>query len=82
LCELPAGHCVKGQYAALSYCWGGENPASLQKKTFDDFKRGIDEANLPQTLQDAFYVARSLQIGYIWIDALCIMQDDREDWER
>jgi hypothetical protein len=27
-------------------------------------------------------IARYLEFDYIWIDCLCIVQDDREDWNR
>jgi hypothetical protein len=36
---------------------------------------------LPQTLQDAITLTRQLGIQYIWIDALCIVQDDHAEWE-
>jgi Heterokaryon incompatibility protein (HET) len=36
---------------------------------------------LPQTIKDAFLIARKLDARYIWIDALCIIQDDKEDWD-
>ncbi|KAB2574637.1 hypothetical protein DBV05_g6733 [Lasiodiplodia theobromae] len=35
-----------------------------------------------QTITDAIHVARSLQIHYLWIDALCIVQDDPADVTR
>jgi hypothetical protein len=37
---------------------------------------------LPKTLQDSLMIARYLDFDYIWIDCLCIIQDDREDWNR
>ncbi|KAF5981410.1 hypothetical protein FBULB1_4807 [Fusarium bulbicola] len=37
--------------------------------------------DLPQTFQDALKVARALDIPYIWIDSLCIVQDSPEDWK-
>lgn len=42
----------------------------------------IDLARLPKTFQDAITVARSLSLDYLWIDSLCIVQDDAKDWER
>lgn len=42
---------------------------------------GIDVHNMPATFQDAIYVVKKLGIRYIWIDALCIVQDDQDDWE-
>lgn len=36
----------------------------------------------PKTFQDAVALIRALPIRYLWIDSLCIVQDDRADWER
>jgi hypothetical protein len=36
---------------------------------------------MPQTYLDAFKVNQSLGVRYIWIDALCIVQDDPYDWQ-
>ena len=38
-------------------------------------------ADLHQTLRNAVQVTRWLGIGYLWIDAICILQDITEDWE-
>ncbi|KAI0880285.1 HET-domain-containing protein [Annulohypoxylon maeteangense] len=74
------------KYAALSYCWGPHEDAKTQFKT--------ERANLPNriagfkseitspAMREAVEVCRSLDIPYIWIDAVCIVQDDKEDWER
>ena len=37
---------------------------------------------LSKTIQDAVIVARRLNIRYLWIDSLCIVKDDADDWER
>ncbi|EHK44068.1 hypothetical protein TRIATDRAFT_185735, partial [Trichoderma atroviride IMI 206040] len=37
---------------------------------------------MPKAYQDTVRVARALGVKYIWIDALCIIQDDMEDWEK
>jgi hypothetical protein len=39
-------------------------------------------AKLPKTFRDAVNVTRALGIQYIWIDSLCIVQDDMGDWEQ
>jgi len=44
-------------------------------------RKKIDFSSLPRTFQDAIKVTRSLTIRYIWIDSLCIIQDDERDWE-
>jgi hypothetical protein len=47
-----------------------------------DFLRGIKLGNMPRTFQDAIRVARMLGVSFLWIDSLCIVQDDTEDWLR
>ncbi|PVH93058.1 heterokaryon incompatibility, partial [Periconia macrospinosa] len=37
--------------------------------------------SLPRTFQDAIGLARKLGILFLWIDSLCIVQDDKRDWE-
>jgi hypothetical protein len=41
---------------------------------------GIQWSDLPKTFQDAIEVTRNLGILHIWIDSLCIVQDDKNDW--
>jgi hypothetical protein len=77
LCE-PNGQC--GQYACLSYCWGASKFLSTTSSNINLHKQGIPIQSLPQTFQDAIIVCRMLKIRYIWIDALCIVQDDVNDW--
>ena len=43
---------------------------------------GFDFALLPQSLKDGIMITRCLGLQYIWIDCLCIVQDDEEDWHR
>ena len=42
----------------------------------------IPFAALPRSYQDAVIVARGLQVRYIWIDSLCIIQDSAADWKQ
>ncbi|KAI2624397.1 heterokaryon incompatibility protein-domain-containing protein [Hypoxylon sp. NC1633] len=37
---------------------------------------------MTEVLRDAVKTCRALSIPYLWIDALCIIQDDPLDWER
>jgi len=43
-------------------------------------QRGIDMTTLSRNFKDAILIARGLNIQYLWIDALCIIQDSEEDW--
>jgi hypothetical protein len=44
-------------------------------------KLGFDRNMLPKVFQEAAMVAQSLEIRYLWIDTLCIIQDCANDWE-
>jgi hypothetical protein len=44
-------------------------------------KATISMKDLPQTFQDAVNFTRALEIRYLWIDSLCIIQDSSEDWK-
>jgi hypothetical protein len=70
------------QYSALSYCWGGPQPVRTTSLTAQDFTDGIMFSRLPKTLQDAMIATFKLGLRYIWIDCLCILQDDDEDLAR
>jgi hypothetical protein len=74
-------------YAALSHCWG--EPArdkKLQWCTTSDnhHKRlsGFEISDLPKTFQDAIHVTRAIGLKFLWIDAVCIIQEDEDDWRR
>lgn len=70
-----------GAYVALSHCWGKKQIITTTHATFKDRTQGIKWSDLSKTFQDAISLTRRLGIRYIWIDSLCIIQDDREDWE-
>ncbi|KAI1137867.1 heterokaryon incompatibility protein-domain-containing protein [Hypoxylon sp. FL0543] len=73
---------TRGEYAALSYCWGGSQTATLTSGTFAKKRSDIGYRELDKSLQDAIFIARKLDIPYIWIDSQCILQDSAEDWQR
>lgn len=68
-------------YATLSHCWGASQPLRLTQSTNEQFKERITYNSLPRTFQDAVTATRSLGLRYLWIDSLCIKQDDVIDWE-
>lgn len=68
------------EYVALSYCWGATKFQHLTRENISAYSSKIDYAELPKTLQDAIDVSRQLGISYLWVDALCIIQDSKEDW--
>jgi hypothetical protein len=66
-------------WIALSYCWGGPQPIRTTTETIQAHCASIPVAILPATLRDAIHVTRSLGQCYLWVDCLCIIQDDDND---
>jgi len=66
------------RYAALSYCWGDGNFCTMIEN-INEIRQGISLDLLPNTIRDAIRLTRVLLLPYIWIDALCIIQDDQLD---
>ncbi len=71
----------RGRYVALSHCWGKEQLLITTRETLADRMAGIDIEAMPRTFQDSIKITRGLGIPFIWIDSLCIIQKDAEDWE-
>ncbi|KAJ8133601.1 hypothetical protein O1611_g9 [Lasiodiplodia mahajangana] len=71
-----------GSYITLSHCWGGQQPLQLTTKNQTEFKKSISLKRVPNLYKDSIEVALALEIRYIWVDSLCIMQDSREDWRQ
>ncbi|KAK5122534.1 hypothetical protein LTR85_003797 [Meristemomyces frigidus] len=71
-----------GRYACLSHCWGGHQPCTLTSATLPVYSQGIPASELPQTYKDAIAICRLLGLRYIWVDSLCILQNDKDDWLR
>ncbi|KAH6844617.1 heterokaryon incompatibility protein-domain-containing protein [Chaetomium sp. MPI-CAGE-AT-0009] len=72
------------QYLALSHCWGtdrGKTVAKTLRSTLPEHLERIDAENLPKTFLDAMEVVRRLGYNYLWTDSLCIIQDDKKDFE-
>ncbi|KAL2063296.1 hypothetical protein VTL71DRAFT_5101 [Oculimacula yallundae] len=71
----------RSRYVTLSYCWGGPQKVVT---TLETLSKHIDEMpleKLPRTIRDAIKVTKQLGINYLWVDSLCIVQDDRVDKE-
>ncbi|KAF7188916.1 hypothetical protein HII31_09839 [Pseudocercospora fuligena] len=69
------------QFAALSHCWGAAKILRLLTHNHTRLLRHVSHEDLPNTFQDAIKVARLLNLSYLWIDSLCIIQDSAADWE-
>ena len=73
---------MRGRYIAVSHSWGTVVKAYTTTKTLPSLKKKIEYVGLPKTFQDAIFIARKLKVHYVWIDSVCIIQDDDEDWKR
>ncbi|KAK4207964.1 heterokaryon incompatibility protein-domain-containing protein, partial [Rhypophila decipiens] len=71
-------------YLTLSHCWGSRKSAELLLKTTQhnirQHHQQIPWADIPPLFRDAISLVRALGHRYIWIDSLCIIQGDDEDW--
>lgn len=79
--NIPPGQ----QYAALSHCWGANTSfLRLTNDRLDEFlENGISLGDLPQNFRDAIQMCRWVDIRYLWIDSLCIIQqgaNSEGDW--
>ena len=74
-------HHLNQRYVALSYVWG------QQRNIFQTTLSNVNELmqvnslskaweRVPATIQDAIILARKLDIRFLWVDRLCIVQDD------
>lgn len=73
-------HHPSGPYIALSHCWGVAQPLRSLTENIAAFQKHIDSAHLSAVFRDCVTSAKQFGVNYIWIDSLCIIQDDRADW--
>jgi hypothetical protein len=67
-------------YACLSHCWGKTGPdVKLTSETTEDLREGVSISHLPKTFRDAVRICQSLQISFLWIDALCELTSTRSN---
>lgn len=76
-------------YVALSYVWGNISPYTLRQsevrydpphdRNFDKSYTILDRDALPRTIRDAMFAVACLGERYLWVDSLCIVQDDVDD---
>ncbi|KAG6358334.1 hypothetical protein INS49_014218 [Diaporthe citri] len=72
------------RYACLSYVWGEGSQTQYNTTTKDSLEAAnrLQVVELPQTMRDAIKVTQEVGLRYLWVDALCILQDDSEDKAR
>jgi hypothetical protein len=69
-------------YTALTYCWGNANIQLTTTANLSERMRCLRWDCLPYVFKDAIILTRAVGIKYIWIDAICILQDDPADMSR
>ena len=76
------------QYFALSYCWGDGTKVEHLKLTTANLEQlhspgelSKDNVRVPSTIRDAIYFTECLKFNYLWVDALCIIQDDATEMD-
>jgi hypothetical protein len=73
-------HTPTSRYITLSHCWGATRPLCTTSANIDSHGQHIEVEALPATFRNCVVVAQQLCVHYIWIDSLCIMQDQNSDW--
>lgn len=72
---------IKLTYLILSYCWGlGNEAAKTTRNNLHQRKQQIMVCDLPKTIRDAITVTRATEVRYLWVDALCIIQPDNDNF--
>jgi hypothetical protein len=78
VCNMPS--CA--EFVALSYCWPAKSSLVLKRCNYSELMESDSLPRqmhlLPGTVQDAISCAKELLFRYLWVDALCIIQDDDE----
>lgn len=71
------------EYTTLSYRWGSyRSDRELTTQNLETLRSGLPISVLPRAFQDAMIVTRELGVRFLWIDALCILQDGVDDFHR
>ena len=63
----------------LSHCWGEVEPPKTTKATLSASHSSLPDSQLSKTFQDAIRLTRELGEQFLWIDSLCIVQDDADE---
>ncbi|KAF5697986.1 hypothetical protein FGLOB1_12388 [Fusarium globosum] len=69
------------EYLTLSHCPGAGNALQLTRSNIEAFKFSIPVHELSRVFIDACNTTKRLSHEYLWIGALCIVQDDPADWQ-
>ncbi|RBR11246.1 uncharacterized protein FIESC28_09130 [Fusarium coffeatum] len=77
-CVVQVDGSKRPPFATLSYVWGRKPFLRLVKANIDELEEEgcLERLELPPTIQDAITICEELWIDHLWIDSLCIIQDD------
>ncbi|KAF6825007.1 hypothetical protein CPLU01_10544 [Colletotrichum plurivorum] len=70
------------RWMTLSHCWGTRQPCILLQSNMAQFMDEIPRSDLSRTFSDAFIITKKLGVRYLWIDSICIIQHDEDDWRQ
>lgn len=70
----------EGSYVCLSHRWGSPGCKRLISTAANvhNHMKGIPWEEFPRTFQDAIAICKHMSVSYLWIDTLCILQEDDE----
>ncbi|KAL8397835.1 hypothetical protein RB594_004510 [Gaeumannomyces avenae] len=72
------------RYFALSYVWGNVDMCKTVKANFElcQQHQSLSDVPFPKTIRDAMRLVESVGERYLWVDAICMVQDDQEQMSR
>ncbi|TGO48251.1 hypothetical protein BCON_0246g00200 [Botryotinia convoluta] len=79
---LAAGYRGRLRYATLSHSWGSHEVIKLTTKNIGQLMKKIPLNLLPKSFKDAINITRKISVDVLWIDSLCIIQNDDDDWAK
>lgn len=78
--RLVAGTGNRTRYTALSHRWGDYRSSRTTTTNIEQYRNGIKFDSLPLTLRQAVQITHAAGVRHLWVDCLCIIQDDDNDW--
>ena len=68
------------RWLTLSYVWGQSSCIQLEKSNFEELTTpgALNHIRLPKTIKESMEVVQRLGERYLWVDMLCIVQDDKQ----
>jgi hypothetical protein len=70
------------RYATLSHSWGSHDVIKLLSENLDSYMEALPVGRLPATFNHAIEITRKLGLDYLWIDSLCIIQNNEANWQK